>query len=140
MATNVATARRKEVSQPAASDTKAPAERERVYLTPAVDIAEDAQGITVYADLPGVELEGLNVHVEGNDTLVIEGTSQLALPQGARPVYAEQQSLSFRRRFTVSSDLDTAKVDATLSRGVLTVRIPKAESAQPRKIAVKASG
>jgi hypothetical protein len=67
------------------------------FLQPAVDVIEDARGITVLADVPGVNAEGLDVHVEG-DTLLIEGTSNLALPQGAQPLYAEQRSLAFRRR------------------------------------------
>lgn len=138
MTTSVATTRRQDVATQPAAKTRAPAERERVYLTPAVDITEDATGITLYADLPGVDLKGLNVQVEGNDTLLIEGTSKLGLPQEAKPVYAEQQSLSFRRRFTLSSDLDTSKVDAKLVNGLLTVRIAKTAAAQPRKIEVRA--
>ena len=134
MATRVATARHQDVAQ---EQSRAPAERERVYLQPPVDIIEDARGITLHADLPGVNLEGLDVHVEG-DTLFIEGTSNLALPQGAQPVYAEQRSLAFRRRFSLSGDLDTAAIDARLANGVLTVGIPKTPAAQPRRIEVKA--
>jgi HSP20 family molecular chaperone IbpA len=77
------------------------------------------------------------VHVEG-DTLFIEGASNLALPQGAQPVYAEQRSLAFRRRFSLSGDLDTSGIDARLANGVLTVRIPKTPAAQPRRIEVTA--
>ena len=140
MATNVATTRRQDIdvtAQAQAQKAGAPAERERVYLQPPVDIIEDARGITLYADLPGVDLNGLSVHTEG-DTLVIEGTSSLGLPQAAKPVYAEQRALSFRRRFTLSGDLDTGAIDAKLANGVLTVRILKTPAAQPRKIEVKA--
>jgi len=117
---------------------RSPAERdrERAFLQPPVDILEDAQGITLYADLPGVSVDGLDVHVEG-DTLLLEGRSNLALPQGAQPVYAEQRSLAFRRRFSLSGDLDASGIDARLANGVLTVRIPKAPAAQPRRIEVK---
>src|SRR6476646_4254658 len=80
---------------------QAAGDRGRSYLQPAVDIVEDSQGITVFADVPGVNAEGLDVHVEG-DTLLIEGTSNLALPQGTEPVYAEERSLAFRRRFSMS--------------------------------------
>jgi HSP20 family protein len=111
-------------------------DRERAFLQPPVDILEDAQGITLYADLPGVSVDGLDVHVEG-DTLLLEGRSNLALPQGAQPVYAEQRSLAFRRRFSLSGDLDASGIDARLANGVLTVRIPKAPAAQPRRIEVK---
>ena len=77
------------------------------------------------------------MHVEG-DTLFIEGTSNLALPEGTQPVYAEQRSLNFGRRFTLSSDLDTGGIDAKLANGVLNVRIPKTPAAQPRRIEVTA--
>jgi HSP20 family molecular chaperone IbpA len=102
-----------------------------------VDIFEDAQGITLYADLPGVNVDGLDVHIEG-DTLLLSGTSNLALPQGAQPVYGEQRSLAFRRRFSLSGDLDASNIDARLVNGVLTVRIPKTPAAQPRRIEVRA--
>jgi len=115
-----------------------PATEEREFqLQPPVDVVEDSTGFTLYADLPGVSREGLNVRVEG-DTLVIEGRTQLELPKDARPVYAEQRALSFRRRFALSGDLDTAKVDAKLANGVLMLRIPKTAAAQPRHIEVKA--
>ena len=111
-------------------------ERDRLFVQPAVDILEDAQGITLYADLPGVSVEGLDVRVEG-DTLFLSGTSNLALPQGAQPVYAEQRSLAFRRRFSLSGDLDASNIEAKLANGVLKVRIPKTPAAQPRRIEVR---
>lgn len=114
-----------------------PAQEEREYhLLPAVDVVEDAKGFAIYADLPGVSKEGLSVRIEG-DSLAIEGKSRLELPKGARPLYAEQRALNFRRRFTLTSDLDTAKVEAKLANGVLMVRIPKVAAAQPRKVEVQ---
>ena len=101
MATNVSTTKRQDVAQ---GRSQAAAERERAFVQPPVDIIEDSRGITLLVDLPGVNAEGLGVHVEG-DTLLIEGTSSLALPQGTKPVYAEQRSLMFRRRFSLSGDL-----------------------------------
>ena len=131
---DVAATRRQDVAQDASRSAEA--ERERLVLQPAVDILEDARGITLYADLPGVNADGLDVHVEG-DTLFLAGTSNLALPQGAQPVYAEQRSLAFRRRFSLSRDLDPSGIDARLANGVLTVRIPKVPAAQPRRIEIK---
>jgi HSP20 family protein len=135
---DVTTTRRQDVSQekPRSEATERDRERERNYLQPPVDIVEDAHGITLYADLPGVNVEGLDVHVEG-DTLFLAGTSNLSLPQDAQPVYAEQRSLAFRRRFSLSGDLDPSGIDARLAMGVLTVRIPKRPAAQPRRIEVR---
>jgi len=132
MATNVTTTKHKDIAQ---GRSQPAAERERAFVQPPVDIIEDSRGLTLLADLPGVNVEGLGVHVEG-DTLLIEGASNLALPQGTEPVYAEQSSLNFRRRFSLSGDLDTDKIDASLANGVLTVRIPKTAAAQPRRIEV----
>ena len=133
---DVAATGRQEVAEATSRRDAADRDRGRAFLQPPVDILEDAQGITLYADLPGVNVEGLDVHVEG-DTLFLEGTSNLALPQGAQPVYAEQRSLLFRRRFSLSGDLDASSIEARLANGVLTVRIPKAPAAQPRRIEVR---
>ena len=53
-------------------------------------------------------------------------------------VYAEVQVRRYRRAFTLSRELDTEKISADLRDGVLTLRVPKAEHAQPRRIEVRA--
>jgi len=111
-------------------------EERRAAMMPAVDIVEDETGIRVLADLPGVSNDTLTVRIDG-DTLLIEGELALDLPEGVEASYAEIQIPRFRRVFTLSRDLDTSKCDAALKDGVLTLRIPKAEHAQPRKIEVK---
>jgi HSP20 family molecular chaperone IbpA len=112
--------------------------RDERALLPLVDVVEDATGITLYADLPGVSRDRLNLRVEG-DTLTIEGDLALAVPQEMRASHAEVQHNRYRRSFTLSKELDAGKVGAELSQGVLRVRIPKAEHAQPRRIEVKAA-
>lgn len=105
-------------------------------LMPPVDVVEDSTGITLYADLPGVPKEKLNLHVEG-DTLTIEGDASLAVPEGMATSYAEVSLSRYRRVFTLSKELDPTKVNAELANGVLKLRIPKAEHAQPRRIEVR---
>lgn len=105
-------------------------------LIPAVDVIEDATGITLYADLPGVTKESLALDVE-RDTLTIEGRVQLALPEGMAASHVEVDRALYRRVFTLSKELDSQKVSAELSHGVLKLRIPKAEHAQPRRIQVQ---
>ncbi len=105
-------------------------------LTPPVDVVEDANGITLYADLPGVSRDKLNLHVE-SDTLTIEAESDLAVPEGLASHHTEVGLARFRRVFTLSKELDTEKVSAELAQGVLKLRIPKAEHAQPRRIQVQ---
>ena len=104
-------------------------------LLPPVDVIEDSTGITLYADLPGVPRDRLHVRVEA-DTLTLEAEMALDLREGTQPTHAEVQLSRFRRSFTLSKELDAEKIAANLERGVLKVRIPKAEHAQPRKIAV----
>jgi HSP20 family protein len=111
-------------------------ERPEATLMPPVDVMEDATGITLYADLPGVGRDQLNLHVEG-DTLTIEGELKLNLPAGMEASHAEVDLARYRRVFTLSKELDSAKVSAELAHGVLRLRIPKAEHAQPKRIEVR---
>lgn len=106
-------------------------------VRPAVDVFEDETGITLLADMPGVPRDKLELKVEG-DELLIEGSVQSSTPDGLEAVYAEVRIPRFRRSFTLSRELDSAKIDASLKDGVLTLRIPKQSHAQPRKIAVSA--
>lgn len=109
-------------------------EQQRAVL-PAVDVFEDASGITLLADLPGVPKDQLEIKIEG-DALLIEGGVQQQTPEGLEAVYAEVRVPRYRRSFTLSRELDTARIDASLKDGVLTLRIPKQAHAQPRRIAV----
>jgi HSP20 family protein len=106
-------------------------------MLPPVDIVEDETGIMLVADLPGVSKDKLTVRVDGQ-TLVIEGEIGLATPDGMEAMYAEVQAARYRRNFTLSRELDTAKIDAALKDGVLKLRMSKTEQAQPRQIEVKA--
>ena len=110
--------------------------RNEAAMLPPVDVIEDAGGITLYADLPGVPKDKLALHVEA-DTLTIEGEVALSLPSSMEPSHAEVSLPRYRRTFTLSKELDTGKVAAEFNQGVLKLRIPKAEHAQPRKIEVK---
>jgi HSP20 family molecular chaperone IbpA len=112
------------------------AQRSEVALIPPVDVIEDSTGITLRADLPGVPKDQLILHVEA-DTLTIEGEVSIAMPEGMEASYVEVTVPRFRRVFTLSKEFDTAKVSAEIKHGVLTLRIPKAEHAQPRRIEVK---
>ncbi|PZQ71706.1 MAG: heat-shock protein [Variovorax paradoxus] len=105
-------------------------------LTPPVDVVEDAQGITLYADLPGVPKDRLRLEVEAG-TLTIEGQMQLAVPEALQSSHCEVPTPRFRRVFTLSKELDTEQVSAELAQGVLTLRIPKARHAQARRIDVR---
>ena len=113
-------------------------QRSDAALMPPVDVIEDSAGITLRADLPGVPKENLKLQVEA-DTLTIEGEVSIAMPEGMEATYAEVSVPRFRRVFTLSKELDTGKVSAEFKHGVLSLRIPKAEHAQPRRIDIKVS-
>jgi HSP20 family protein len=111
-------------------------ERREPALQPPVDVFEDATGITLYADLPGVPRENLHLKVDG-DRLTIDAEMKLAPLEGLNASHAEVSLSRYRRTFTLSKELDADKVSAELGQGVLRVRIPKADHAQPRKIEVQ---
>lgn len=117
-------------AQPGASQTQA--------LIPLVDISEDEAGITLLADLPGASRDTLSLDVNG-DQLTIEAPLALGESQDMQAVYAEVRAGRYRRSFTLSRELDTDKIEATLRDGVLTLRLPKLEQARPRRIEVRAS-
>ena len=106
-------------------------------LVPPVDIIEDAEAITVKADLPGVTKEHLSIGVDG-DTLTVEGSVSLGEPGSMQSVYAEVRVPHYKRSFVLGRDLDTENISANLQHGVLTLRVPKREQAKPRRIEVKA--
>lgn len=104
-------------------------------LIPAVDIFEDADRLTVQAEMPGVTKESLNVQADRN-SLLIEGEVALDLPAGMAALYADVQTTKYRRSFTLSGELETENISANLKDGLLTVRIPKRAQFRPRKIEV----
>ena len=112
--------------------------RSDVALLPPVDVIEDSTGITLRADLPGVTKDNLRLQVEG-DTLTIEGEVSIATPEGMEASYAEVGVPRYRRMFTLSKELEPGKVSAELRNGVLNLRSPKAEHAQPRRIDINVS-
>ena len=112
------------------------AQRSDAALMPPVDVIEDSTGITLRADLPGVPKDKLKLQVEAG-TLTIEGEVSIAMPENMEATYAEIEVPRFRRVFTLSKELDTGKVSAEFKHGVLSLRIPKAEHAQPRRIDIK---
>jgi HSP20 family protein len=120
------------------SNTHQVAQRQRPEptLLPPVDIVEDAGGITLTADLPGVDQSELAIGIDGR-TLTVEAPLRLGEDNSLVSVYAEVRANRYRRSFELSSELDTTKVDASLKDGVLSLRLPKLEQAKPRRIEVK---
>lgn len=108
----------------------------QVVLNPPVDICEDAEGITLVADMPGVLRDRLNIEVDKN-SLLIEGDAHFDMPEGIQALYADIRSTRYRRSFSLSPELEPNNIDATLKDGVLTLKIPKRAELRPRKIEVR---
>ena len=120
-----------------ASTEQSKAREEQPVLRPMVDIFEDAHGITVQAEMPGVSKDRLNIHADRNN-LTIEGDAVIDMPAGMEAIYADVQATRYARSFVLSSELETDAIDAKMKDGVLTIRIPKRSEFRPRKIEVRA--
>lgn len=115
-----------------------PTRYEGSTMLPPVDVVEDASGITLYADLPGVPKDKLSVRVEA-DALTIEGEVILPLAANMEASHAEIHLPRYQRTFTLGQELDREKVAAEFKHGVLKLHIPKAEHAKPRKVEITVS-
>lgn len=126
---------KREMTERQSADLQSRNEDEQA-LRPQVDVFENAEGITLHADMPGVSRDRLGVQVDG-DTLLIEGDAQISMPEGMEAIYADIRATYYRRSFTLSNELDTGRIDANLKDGILVVNIPKREEMRPRRIEVK---
>ena len=104
------------------------------HIKPAVNIIETEEGLTLTADLPGATKDALGVNVE-KGVLTISAPAAHKLP--GRLEYAEFELAPYYRQFTIPESLDHEKTKADFTNGILTLRIPKAAIAKPRRIEVK---
>lgn len=104
------------------------------YGTPAVDIYEQEGGLTLVADMPGVTNKDLKIAID-KGVLTLEGA--VSASQDGERLYREFASSGYYRQFHLPEHIDLEKVDAEMKDGVLTLRLPKAEAALPKRIEVK---
>ena len=105
------------------------------YFVPAADIFETDEALTVIMEMPGVRKDNVTIDVE-EDVLRIEGQIDFTGYQELEPVYTEYNVGHYARGFTLSGKIDRESISARLDDGVLTLTLPKAREAQPRRIAV----
>ena len=103
---------------------------------PALNTWEDGDAAWVEAELPGLTMSDLEVLVSGHE-LTINGRREIAAPQGAGYHRRERAQGAFSRSLALPWVIDADQVEARLRDGVLTIKLPKAESAKPKKIEVK---
>lgn len=104
------------------------------YIRPAVNIIETEEGLILTADIPGATKENLDVNVE-KGILTISAPAGHSLP--GQPAYREFELANYYRQFSIPESLDHEKARAEYANGILTLRVPKAEIAKPKRIEVK---
>ena len=102
---------------------------------PVTDIFETEQALTVVLEMPGVSKESVEVGVE-NDVLTITGRINSSKYEGLQPLYTEYNIGNYSRSFQISSKIEQEGIKAELKDGVMTLVLPKAEKAMPRRISV----
>lgn len=105
------------------------------YIKPAVDIIETENGLTLVADIPGAAKGTMDVNVD-KGILTLNAPASRSMP--GRPIYTEFECAHYYRQFSIPETLDHEKAKAEFSNGVLTLKVPVAEAAKPRRIEIKA--
>jgi HSP20 family molecular chaperone IbpA len=105
------------------------------YYVPYADVYETDEALCVVMEMPGVERQDINVALE-NDVLRVDGQIDFSKYAGMEPVYTEYNVGHYTRSFTLSDKIDQEKISAQLADGVLTLTLPKAKEAQPRRISI----
>jgi len=107
----------------------------RGFVTPPANISATDNEYLVEVDMPGVDKDGLEITVEG-DELTIIGRRKSDLPE-SEACYCESPQADYRRVFELGPDVDTSRISAEMKQGVLRLRLPKSEKAKPKHIEVK---
>jgi len=130
MAANSLTERNDERNIQAREETRS----NEKYIRPAVNIIETEEGLVLTADIPGASKEALDVNVE-KGILTISAPAQHSMP--GTSAYREFDLANYYRQFTIPESLDHEKAKAEYANGILTLRVPKAEVAKPKRISVQ---
>lgn len=102
---------------------------------PSTDIFETEEALNVVLEMPGVSRDNVDINVE-DGVLTVEGRIDFQKYEGLRPVYSEYNVGPYRRSFRVSSQVDQDRISAEMTDGVISLTLPKAEKAKPRRIKV----
>jgi len=108
------------------------AQREE-YILPAVNIHQDAEGYMLEVEMPGVPKSGVEVTFE-EGKLALVGRRERGTEESC--TYRESSEADYRRVFDLDPTIDASRIEATIEQGLLTVRLPRAEAAKPRRITV----
>lgn len=116
-----------------------PAREERTeagkFYSPYTDIHESPSEVIVTMEMPGVAKEAIDINLE-KSVLTVTGSIDSHKYADLEPIYSEYNVGNFVRSFTLSTKIDSNKIEASVADGVLKIRLPKVEEALPKRIAV----
>jgi HSP20 family molecular chaperone IbpA len=109
----------------------------RFVFCPHVDLVDTPEAVVLWADLPGVDENTIDVTLE-KDTLTLKATIESPVFEGMKPLLREFAVGDFQRTFTISDEISREDIDATVTQGVLKLVLPKTKKAAMQKVTVKA--
>jgi HSP20 family protein len=104
--------------------------------TPRICLYDKGEQLVINGVMPGIAKDDLNIKIQGN-YLEISGTRKSDAPKGYKTHRVERETAVFTRSFTLPTDIDAEKVEAALHNGILTLTLPKAETAKSKQISIK---
>lgn len=124
-----------EVQRKREVDTSRESTRPTRAFVPSADIYESENALTVVLEMPGVGKDNVEVNIE-DGVLTVEGRIDFTKYEGLQPLYGEYNIGPYRRSFRIPSQVDHDKIAARMKDGIVTLELPKAETAKPRRIQV----
>ncbi len=121
--------------QQLSTESRPQSAQSRRFATPLVDIESTEDGYVLYAEMPGVSKDGIEVTVENGDLLIVGHRRPLEV--SGEPIYRESRLYDFRRVYELDPSIDTSRISARIENGLLIVNLPKAEKVKPRRIEVE---
>lgn len=103
---------------------------------PRTNLYDNGNQLEIKAEVPGMEKDDLSIKIQGN-YLELSGTRKSDTPEGYKVHRIEREATSFTRSFTLPSEVDVEKVNASLKNGILSLTLPKAEAAKPKQVSIK---
>ncbi|MBM9605699.1 Hsp20/alpha crystallin family protein [Desulfopila inferna] len=104
--------------------------------TPRTNLYDNGDKFVVMAEVPGMTKDDIDIKIQGN-YLEVSGSRKADGPEGYKVHRSERPLTTFTRSFTIPSDVDAEKVEASLKNGLLTLSLPKAEAAKPKQINIR---
>jgi HSP20 family protein len=104
------------------------------FVAPDVNIFESQDGYVLEAEMPGVNKDGLEITIAGNEITIV-GRRANEVTSGDT-LFRERSTADFRRVFELDPAIDTGKISAKMNQGILTLTLPKSEEVKPRRITV----